>query len=78
MGRPVTCSWPVRPWCRQGRGRMAKAGKLIYAGLLIAWDGFWVIWLSDLLWLVFCLLLVTAPLGFAGLYECAHGLANGK
>jgi hypothetical protein len=57
---------------------MAKAGRLIYQGLLIAWDGFWVIWLSDLLWLVFCLPLVTAPLGFAGLYECAHGLAYGE
>jgi hypothetical protein len=57
---------------------MAKAGRLIYDGFLIAWDGFWVIWISDLLWLLFCLPLVTAPMGFAGLYECASGLAYGE
>jgi hypothetical protein len=57
---------------------MEKAGRLIYQGFLIAWDGFWVVWLSDLLWVAFCLPLVTAPLAFAGLYECAHALAEGK
>lgn len=57
---------------------MAKAGRLIYDGFIIAWDGFWVIWLSDILWLVFCLPVVTTPLGFAGLYECTHALANGE
>jgi len=57
---------------------MEKAGRLIYQGLLIAWDGFWVVWLSDLLWVAFSLPVVTAPLGFAGLYECAHALAEGK
>ena len=57
---------------------MSKAGRLIYDGLLIAWDGFWVVWLSDLLWVAFCLPVVTAPLAFAGLYECSHGLAHGQ
>ena len=57
---------------------MAKAGRLIYEGLLTAWDGFWVVWLSDLLWVAFCLPIVTAPLAFAGLYECAHGLVYGQ
>ena len=56
---------------------MDKAGRLLYQGLIAAWDGFWVVWLSDVFWLVLLLPLVTAPLGFAGLYECAHGLANG-
>jgi hypothetical protein len=57
---------------------MAKAGRLIYEGFLIIWDGFWVVWLSDLLWLVFCLPLITAPLGFAGMYECVHRLVHGE
>lgn len=57
---------------------MAKAGKLIYQGLLAAWDGFWIVWLSDVLWLVFCLPVITIPLAFAGLYACAHGLAYGE
>jgi hypothetical protein len=57
---------------------MGKAGRLIQQGLLLTWDGFWVVWLSNLLWLVFCLPVITAPLGFAGLYECAHGLAYGE
>ncbi len=57
---------------------MGKAGRLIYAGLITAWDGFWVVWLSNVLWVVFCLPVITAPLAFAGLYECAHGLAYGE
>ncbi len=57
---------------------MDKAGRLIYQGLLTAWDGFWMIWLSDVLWLVFCLPVITIPLAFAGLYACANGLACGE
>ena len=57
---------------------MAQAGRLIYKGFLIAWDGFWMLWLSNLFWLVLCLPVVTAPLAFAGLYTCAHGLAYGE
>jgi len=57
---------------------MSKAGRLIYEGLITAWDGFWVVWVSDLLWVAFCLPVVTAPLAFAGLYECAHGLSYGQ
>jgi hypothetical protein len=57
---------------------MEKAGRMIYEGLLIAWDGFWAIWVAELLWLVFCLPLVTMPLAFAGLYGCAHALAHGE
>ena len=57
---------------------MAKAGRLIYQGLLAAWDGFWMVWLSEVLWLVFCLPVITIPLAFAGLYTCANGLAYGE
>lgn len=57
---------------------MAKAGRLIYQGLLIAWDGFWLVWLSDLFWVALCLPVVTAPLAFAGLYTCAHALVYGE
>ncbi len=57
---------------------MSRAGRLIYEGLITAWDGFWVVWVSDLLWVVFCLPIVTIPLAFAGLYECAHALAYGE
>jgi len=57
---------------------MAKAGRLIYQGLLVAWDGFWMLWLSDVLWLVFSLLIITLPLAFGGLYAGVHGLAYGE
>lgn len=57
---------------------MAKAGQLIYQGFLITWDGFWMVWWSNLLWIAFCLPVVTAPLGFAGLYSCAHALVYGE
>jgi hypothetical protein len=57
---------------------MAKAGRLIYQGLLVAWDGFSIVWLSDVLWLLFCLPIITIPLAFAGLYTCANGLAYGE
>ena len=57
---------------------MAKAGRLIYHGLLVAWDGFLIVWLSDVLWLLFCLPIITIPLAFAGLYTCTHGLAYGE
>ena len=57
---------------------MARAGRLIYDGLLIMWDGFWIVWLSNLFWLVLLLPVVTIPLAFAGLYACAHGLVHGE
>ncbi len=57
---------------------MQKAGKLLYEGFVTALDGFWVVWLSDLLWVAFLLPVLTAPLGFAGLYECADGLVRGE
>lgn len=57
---------------------MSNAGRLLYEGLVTAWDGFWMVWLSNILWLVLCLPVVTAPLAFAGLYYCAHGLVYGE
>ena len=57
---------------------MARAGRLIYEGLLIMRDGFWMVWLSNLFWLVLVLPVVTSPLAFAGLYACAYGLVHGE
>jgi hypothetical protein len=57
---------------------MVKAGRLIYQGLLAAWDGFWIVWLSDVLWLILCLPIITIPYAFSGLYACTHGLAYGE
>lgn len=57
---------------------MARAGRLIYDGFLVMWDGFWIVWLSNLFWLMFLLPVITIPLAFAGLYTCAHGLTYGE
>ena len=42
------------------------------------WDDFWIVWLSNLFWFVLLIPVVTIPLGFAGLYTCAHGLVHGE
>lgn len=55
---------------------MARAGRLIYDGLLIMWDGFWMVWLSNLFWLLLLIPVLTIPMAFAGLYACAHGIAH--
>jgi hypothetical protein len=57
---------------------VARAGRLIYDGLLIMWDGFWIIWLSNLFWLLLIIPVITIPFAFAGLYTCAHGLVHGE
>ena len=57
---------------------MARAGRLIYDGFLIMWDGFWMVWLSNLLWLALLIPVITAPLAFAGLYACVHGIVHGE
>ncbi len=57
---------------------MARAGRLIYDGFLVMWDGFWVVWLSNLFWLALLIPVVTIPLAFAGLYACAHGIVRGE
>lgn len=57
---------------------MAKAGRLIYDGFLMTWDGFWMVWLSNLFWLALLIPVITAPLAFAGLYACAHGIVYGE
>jgi len=57
---------------------LAKAGRLIYDGILLMWDGFWMVWLSNLFWLVLLIPVVTIPLAFAGLYTCAHGMVHGE
>ena len=57
---------------------MARAGRLIYDGFLVMWDGFWIVWLSNLFWLALLIPVITFPLAFCGLYTCAHGLAHGE
>lgn len=57
---------------------MARAGRLIYDGFLLTWDGFWVVWLSNLFWLALLIPVITAPLAFAGLYACAQGVVYGE
>jgi len=57
---------------------VARAGRLIYDGFLMTWDGFWMIWLSNLFWLALLIPVITAPLAFAGLYACAHGIVHGE
>ena len=42
------------------------------------WDGFWIIWLSNVLWIVFLIPVITVPLAFAGLYACVHSLAHNE
>jgi hypothetical protein len=57
---------------------LARAGRLIYDGFLIMWDGFWMVWLSNLFWLLLLIPVVTIPLAFAGLYASAHGIVYGE
>jgi hypothetical protein len=42
------------------------------------WDGFWIVWLSNVLWVLFLIPVITIPLAFAGLYACAHSLAHNE
>jgi hypothetical protein len=55
-----------------------RVGRLVYDGFFVMWDGFWIVCLSNLLWLALLIPVVTIPLAFAGLYACAHGLAHGE
>jgi hypothetical protein len=57
---------------------MARTGRLIYKGFFVMWDDFWMVWLSNLLWLVLLIPVITIPLAFAGLYACAHGIAHAE
>lgn len=57
---------------------MRNLGKIMYSGLLTAWDGFWIVWLAEILWFALCLPVITAPLAFTGLYYTMHELANGE
>lgn len=57
---------------------MKAAGQMIYKALVIAWDGAWVIWLSELFWLALSLFIVTAPAAAAGMYYTMKELAYGE
>jgi hypothetical protein len=46
--------------------------------LFIFWDGFWVIWLADVLFVVGCLPIITAPAAFAGMFYTMNELAGGE
>jgi hypothetical protein len=54
------------------------AGQMIYKALILAWDGAWVVWLSELLWLVLSLFIITAPAAAGGMYYTMKELAYGE
>lgn len=57
---------------------MASSGEKVLHTFKRLWDGFWVIWLAQIFWLLLCLPIVTIPLAFAGLYSSAHAVAFGE
>ncbi len=57
---------------------MRNIGKIMLGGLYTAWDGFWLLWLANVLWFVLCLPIITAPAAFAGLYYTTHQIAYGE
>jgi hypothetical protein len=57
---------------------VVRAGRLIYNGFFVMWDGFWMVWLSNLFWLALMIPVITIPLAFAGLYTSAHSIAHGE
>jgi hypothetical protein len=50
----------------------------LYKSVFIFWDGFWVVWLAEILFVVCSLPIVTAPAAFAGMYFTMTELANGE
>ncbi len=57
---------------------MRYVWKIMLGGLYTAWDGFWMLWLANILWFVLCLPIITAPAAFAGLYYTMHEIAYGE
>ena len=57
---------------------MKKAGQDLYKAFLTAWDGFWVVWLADIFFLLTCLFVVTIPAAFTGLFYTMRELAYGE
>lgn len=57
---------------------MARSGEKVYQTFRNLWDGFWVIWLAQVFWLLLCLPVLTIPLAYAGLYTSAHAVAFGE
>ena len=57
---------------------MQKLGKNIFDGLTTAWDGLWIIWITEIFWILLCLPIVTIPAAFAGQYYTMHELVNGE
>jgi uncharacterized membrane protein YesL len=57
---------------------MRNIGKIMLGGIYTAWDGFWLLWLANVLWFVLCLPIITAPAAFAGLYYTMHEMADGE
>jgi hypothetical protein len=63
---------------RQKGGAMRKLGKVLWSGLLTAWDGLWIVWMTEIFWFLLCLPIITIPAAFAGMYYTMDQLANGE
>ena len=57
---------------------LKQAVRVIYQALVAAYDGFWMVWLAELIWLALSLPVVTAPAAAAGMYYTMRQLANGE
>jgi hypothetical protein len=57
---------------------LKAAGQMIYKVMLVAWDGAWIVCLSELCWLALSLFIVTAPAAAAGMYYTMKELAYGE
>ena len=57
---------------------MKKAGADLYKAFFIAWDGFWVVFLADLFWLLLSIFVITFPAACAGLFYTMRELAYGE
>jgi len=57
---------------------MRSLGRVLFSWLVDAWHNLWELLVFNLLWLVLCIPLITAPPAFAGLYYATNRLAHGK
>ena len=57
---------------------MRQAVRVIYQALVAAYDGFWMMWLAELIWLALSLPVITAPAAAAGMYYTMKQLAYGE
>jgi hypothetical protein len=57
---------------------MAHSGEKVLKTFKALWDGFWVVWLAQVFWLLLCLPVVTFPLAFTGMYSATYAAATGE